>query len=150
MIHKRIVVKLVITEISHSNEQKTIRRALSPVASIIPNVGQQYGMFHTALVIGPWYLEWTDSSLCVPRRIMSSAALISADIGEIYVAKDDLEVIANKIAAVITKWNTHKRYINFKMTGKGINEGNCQDFVEDVLKQCGIEMKIKDGAFSTW
>jgi hypothetical protein len=51
-------VKLVITEIMQSEKTKCIRKALSPIASFIPTLSQEYGMFHTALIIGPWYLEW--------------------------------------------------------------------------------------------
>lgn len=59
---EQVTVKLIVTEIVHSDKQKSMRRILSPVVSSIPNLGSDFGMFHTALIIGPWYLEWTDSS----------------------------------------------------------------------------------------
>lgn len=60
----KLRVKLVITEICHSDAQKTIRKIISPVISSIPNLNNKFGMFHTAIIVGPWYLEWCDTSLC--------------------------------------------------------------------------------------
>jgi len=54
----KFAIKLVVSEISHTATEKDFRKAISPFASIIPNIKSEYGMFHTALVVGPWYLEW--------------------------------------------------------------------------------------------
>ena len=37
-------------------------------------------MFHSAVIIGPWYLEWTNKSLCIPKKCYSSAALVAVDV----------------------------------------------------------------------
>lgn len=76
---------------------KNMRKALSPFASIIPTLNQEFGIFHTALIVGPWYLEWTDSSLCVPRRIFSGVALLSADLDALDVRKESLDDLADKV-----------------------------------------------------
>jgi hypothetical protein len=139
-------VKLVITEILHSKQMQNVRKALSPFASFIPTLNQEYGIFHTALIVGPWYLEWTDSSLCVPRRLFSGVALLSADLDALDIRKESLDELADKIAEVIVDWNTNKTYCNFAFTGKKPNEGNCQDFVEAVLTKLQIKPKLH-GAF---
>lgn len=54
--------------------------------------------------------------------------------------------IHNKLADVIVEWNVNKVYSNFSLTGKAENEGNCQDFVEAVLRALGIKLMF-DGAF---
>jgi hypothetical protein len=60
-IGKTIKIKLIIAEICKSDTQKALRKMLSPVLTKF-DVQQQFGMFHSALVIGPWYLEWNNSS----------------------------------------------------------------------------------------
>ena len=58
-------VKLVVTEITHTDSHKTLRKILSPIAANIPIVPKsRFGMFHTALIIGPWYLEWNGTLRC--------------------------------------------------------------------------------------
>ncbi|KAG2381278.1 hypothetical protein C9374_006267 [Naegleria lovaniensis] len=51
-------LKLVITELS----ENAIHRLQRTLAHKFGKVNQQYGFFHTALVFGPFYLEWGDSS----------------------------------------------------------------------------------------
>lgn len=52
-IGKTVKVKLVIAEICKSDAQKAIRKLLSPVLTKFDHQ-QQFGMFHSALVVGPW------------------------------------------------------------------------------------------------
>lgn len=129
----KLRIKLVVTEFVHSDREKTLRRVLSPIISSIPTLRSEFGMFHTALIVGPWYLEWTDSSLCIPKKICSSMALISADIDSIIMTKAGLEEVADKIAEVIVRWNVNNVYVNARVAGKRENEGNCQDFIDDIL-----------------
>lgn len=71
-----------------------------------------------------------DSSLCIPKKICSSMALISADIDNIIMPKcSDLQSVVHKLAEVIVDWNCNMHYIDAKLNKKH-NEGNCQDFVE--------------------
>jgi hypothetical protein len=56
-VKKKIRIKLVIAEICKNNTQKAIRKLLSPILTTF-DTQQQFGMFHSALIVGPWYLEW--------------------------------------------------------------------------------------------
>lgn len=58
-IRDKIKIKLIISEISHSKKDKRLRSLLSPFITAL-GVGPQFGIFHSALIIGPWYLEWTN------------------------------------------------------------------------------------------
>jgi hypothetical protein len=60
-VGQTIKIKLVIAEICKSDAQKALRKMLSPVLTKI-DAQQHFGMFHSALVVGPWYLEWNNSS----------------------------------------------------------------------------------------
>ena len=77
--NEKIKIKLVITEIHHTQNERNLRKICSPFANIL-NLSPEFGMFHSALSIGPWYLEWTNKSLCVPKKCFSNAALIALDI----------------------------------------------------------------------
>ena len=49
-------VKLVVVEIHKTDAQRALRRVLAPIMDNI-GMGQQFGLFHTALIIGPWFVE---------------------------------------------------------------------------------------------
>ncbi|KAF0982663.1 hypothetical protein FDP41_011593 [Naegleria fowleri] len=147
-LEKSIKIKLIVTDMHHHNKTKqTIRQIISPLLSpstILP----AFGMFHTALVISEFKLEWTDSSLCIPRKLTSQSSFFSADIEEITTASD-LEDIVKKIAQVICRWNSTMIYSERRRKKKKKNStkstslknypntGNCQDFIFDILESIG-------------
>jgi len=71
-VGNKVKIKLVIAEIAKNDKQKKLRKLLSPIITRL-DTSQTFGLFHSALIIGPWYLEWNNSSLCVPRKTYSSA-----------------------------------------------------------------------------
>ena len=62
-------VKLVITS---THYPENIRKLALPILTPLNFINTNYGMFHTALIIGPFYLDWNSGELCVPKRIMKS------------------------------------------------------------------------------
>jgi len=129
-VQQSVKIKLVIAEIAKSDTQKAIRKMLSPVLTKFDHQ-QQFGMFHSALVVGPWYLEWNNSSLCIPRKCYSSAAMLAADL-EFGGVQLDLEETIKKISNVIINWNVNKSYNQ--------NENNCQQFVDDLCHELGLNL----------
>jgi len=71
--------------------------------------------------------------------MVSSMALLSADIDEIAVKKESLEEIIDKIAEVVVDWNTNYTYKKASVNGSNVeHEGNCQDFIDDILQTLSI------------
>jgi hypothetical protein len=136
---QQLKVKLIVTEIAHTDSLKTARKLLSPVISSVPSLSDKFGMFHTSLIVGPWFLEWTDSGLCTPKKISSSMALLTLDVDVISLPKQDIQSIARKIAEVVVEWNVNYTYCNYRITGKKEREGNCQDFVNSILDKLEIQ-----------
>lgn len=54
---KALPIKFVVTEIMQSKAQKQMRELVAPVLSTL-NISPEFGMFHVALLIGPWIIEW--------------------------------------------------------------------------------------------
>eukprot|EP00761_Pharyngomonas_kirbyi_P006787 gb/GECH01006795.1/.p1 GENE.gb/GECH01006795.1/~~gb/GECH01006795.1/.p1 ORF type:complete len:424 (+),score=111.40 gb/GECH01006795.1/:1-1272(+) len=138
----QVKVKLVIGEICKSDMQKTIRKMLSPVLTTFDHQ-QQFGMFHSAVVIGPWYIEWNNSSLCIPRKCYSSAAIIAADM--IMPGKQNtvnLNDAIETLSEVITKWNVHYTYDQSK--------NNCQTFVDEIASALGFDLSQFQGPLATF
>ena len=54
---KTVRVKLIITEIPVSSSDKTLRKLLSPILTKF-DMNQKFGFFHTAIVIGPWFVNF--------------------------------------------------------------------------------------------
>jgi len=126
IIQERIKVKLIVTEIAKTQREMTVRRLLSPITSTFGIAGE-LGFFHSALIVGPWILEWTNSSLCVPRKCQSSAAVIAVDLDDIKLSdKIILDKVIDSLAEKITYWNSNKIYSQ--------SSCNCQHFVEEILQ----------------
>eukprot|EP01080_Neovahlkampfia_damariscottae_P007112 gene7112-11275_t len=143
-LKKDLKIKIVfVDQIKDDKVQKGIRELLSPVISNIGSNVSEFGFFHTALIIGSWMIEWNDSSLCIPRKCLSKAAFLSADIGEISTI-ESLETIRDKIANVIVYWNINYHYSTFS---KGKNSGNCQDFVETILSELDLKLDFEGSLF---
>lgn len=138
---KQVRVKLVLGEICKSNVQKTFRRMMSPVLTKF-DTQQTFGIVHSALVVGPWYIEWNTSSLCIPRKCYSGAALIAADLDIRNSKTVNMEEAISKLTNIIIDWNTHRVYDSKK--------NNCQTFVDDVLKEFGVDMKKFKGPFGEY
>lgn len=134
-------VKLLVTELLPHDAQKSLRKLISPFLGVIPNVQTKFGLFHTAIIIGPWIVEWNDNNLCVPKRIAATTALLTADIDSISSIKMLRTELVDKLAQLIVEWNSEKTYCLYRITGKNANEGNCQDFVDAVLNKLGISFQ---------
>lgn len=123
--------------------QKSLRQLISPLTAVIPTVKPPFGIFHVAIIVGPWLLEWTDSSICIPKSLGEAAALLAIDIANIKITPDTVGVMVDKLANLVVKWNTEYTYCLFRLAGKKSKEGNCQDFVDDVLSTLGISFTPK-------
>jgi len=85
-LKNKIKIKIIVAEVAKSEVTKSFRKLLSPILSKF-DVLPEFGMFHSALMIGPWLIEWNNSALCIPRKCVSRAALLSADIDSISTEK---------------------------------------------------------------
>ncbi len=133
-----IRIKLLIAETATSTGKRKLREIISPFLSTIPTF-PTLGMFHSALIIGPFKIEWNDSGICVPRKIISSAAILTADIDHI-TTLERLDEVISKLGEVIVRWNCTKTYK--EISSDKVNTGNCQDFVDAVLESLGIRVKF--------
>eukprot|EP00817_Percolomonadidae_sp_ATCC50343_P002681 CAMPEP_0117421304 /NCGR_PEP_ID=MMETSP0758-20121206/2437_1 /TAXON_ID=63605 /ORGANISM="Percolomonas cosmopolitus, Strain AE-1 (ATCC 50343)" /LENGTH=454 /DNA_ID=CAMNT_0005203377 /DNA_START=147 /DNA_END=1508 /DNA_ORIENTATION=- len=136
-LRERVRIKIIITELGAiTSTQRALRQIVSPVFSQL-NILPDLGAFHSALLIGPWILDWNDSSLCIPRKCVSKYAFYTADLDSITTIRDVNKVI-NTLSERIVYWNTHMKYRDYNNM---INEGaNCQEFVEDILKALHIDL----------
>lgn len=136
----KLTLKFIITEIYTSPLQKGFREVLSPVLST-SNLSPDFGMFHCALLIGPWYFEWNDSSLCIPRTCSSNHALFVTDVLSVSIKKD-LRDVLEVMCSMIVDWNIKREYT--VIPGK-LQElkGNCQEFVDSILTSLDISLNFE-------
>jgi len=114
---------------------------ICPVAKKL-NLLPEFGMFHSAIMVGPWLIEWNNSSLCIPRTCISQAALFSCDIDSI-TSLEGAETQVDKLSEFISHWNANMIYKESSIGRKNKNEANCQDFVLELMKYLGIEVNFK-------
>ncbi|KAG2388974.1 hypothetical protein C9374_014374 [Naegleria lovaniensis] len=123
-------VRLVITELSEATTHRIVRK-FGAIVGLTGDVS--YGMFHTALIVGPWYLEWGDKSLAMVRQRSSAKAVFVATIGEI----KGTERVSQKLVAlaqVCADWNATKTYDKTKC--------NCQHFTEAAIEALNMSIEF--------
>lgn len=130
---------LIVDQDAKSQLKQNLRMFLSPVLSKIEMVPTM-GMFHTAIMIGPWLIEWNNSALCIPRKCVSRAAMLSADIDAIHTIKS-LDTVVDNLANHIVQWNISKLYKT--QGGDKKLYGNCQDFIDSLLNSIGIKLNFQ-------
>ncbi|KAG2381507.1 hypothetical protein C9374_006496 [Naegleria lovaniensis] len=114
-------LKLVVTELSTTSGHRFLRKFGSIFGA---SKKTTYGMFHTALIVGPWYIEWGDSSIVVPRSRSSSKAVFTIDVGRIE-GHENISQALKALATLCCRWNCRKMYHN--------ETCNCQHFVEEII-----------------
>lgn len=107
-------IKFVLTELEQSSHMRLIRR-LGHTLNFTKDL--QFGMFHTALIVGNWYVEWNDNALAIVRKNSSSKAIFAFDL--VMITKEtDIHRCLDMIAQVCCEWNGTQTYDNKK--------NNCQ------------------------
>lgn len=136
----KVKVKLILTNIETND---TLRKVLSPFINFLNTKSLEYGLFHTALIVGPFYLEWNDSSLCLPKKIMKSGrSFISIEIGEIEIKTSEMLEIINPLSKIISDYNVNYQYSRQKTN---TNTGSCQDFVYSILSELDLKWSPTQG-----
>lgn len=84
-------------------------------------------------------IEWNSSCLCIPRTITGQASVVCADIESI-ATLEELDTVRNKLADVIVKWNTEVYYKQHGGNPDIDRTGNCQQFIDEVLRALNIQL----------
>eukprot|EP01080_Neovahlkampfia_damariscottae_P010213 gene10213-2633_t len=137
ILEKEVKIKIIVADQAYdSNFQTGLRKLISPIIDDFHL--SSMGLFHTALLIGPWFIEWNDSAICIPRKCLSRSAFLTIDVGEIKTI-ETLESIRDKIADVIVYWNANVEYDSYGKSKKGY--GNCQEFIESILHALNMNIE---------
>lgn len=127
---KFLKIKLVIVEIHQNNSERFFRHALSPIIEKF-NLAPTFGIFHSAIIVGPFYLEFNDSGLCIPRKCASKAAILAADMSSDIVGPH-VSIALDRLSTLICHWNAFVTYTSKK--------NNCQAFVDELCKALGFDI----------
>lgn len=116
---------------------------LSPIISAIGkgDTGEESEDYQTALMIGPYLLDWDESELCIPKKCVSNAAVFSADVEGLGSIKN-LDEILDKLSETIVDWNIKKGFK--KVSDNKEKCGNSQDFVECILEAIGLKITLPE------
>lgn len=127
---KYLKIKFVVVEIDNTTAKRVIRNVLSPFLTGF-NMAPEFGLFHTAIIVGPFYLEWNDSGICIPRKCTSNTAVIASDLSTELIGPH-VTISLNRLARIICHWNAYKIYNR--------TDNNCQVFVEELCKGLGFDL----------
>eukprot|EP01080_Neovahlkampfia_damariscottae_P003468 gene3468-6117_t len=150
-----IEIRLILTEFSFNSKNGTLSNNLNGSIDMIPNhfdFKKSFARFKCGLLIGPWFLEFGDTSICVPKRISKEFRKIFEKIPPIKIIKfeelksynDDenivqsleskmnLEKCSKILSKIISHWNTNYIYKSDTPNIKN-KEGNSYSFIIDIL-----------------
>jgi len=135
-----IKIKLVISDAFNWTVSRKLRQYMSPLIHQSSQYSQEYGLFHSAVLVGPWKLEWLSSGLCIPRRCTSEKAILTVDVGEIE-GSDRIVNFAHEISEFIAEMNGSYSY---SQAHRSENRINCQHFVDLFFER--FQLQPKHGA----
>jgi hypothetical protein len=124
----KLVVKLAILEVPNyvDHQPSTVFNTLR-----LPN---ELKYFHTALIVGPYKLEWNNTSVILPRKCMLSA-IDSFEIGE-FVGEELITEKLKVIAETIADYNIYRTYDEISC--------NSQNFIDELCKKLELKVKFKN------
>lgn len=102
-------------------------RFLSPFMSNFP-ASKRFGYVHCGIAIGPYYFEWNNSSLCVPKICLQGAAIMVSSAESI--GNVQLFPALTTVSKLVAQWNMRQAFHE--------NNCNCMHFVEEVLSAIKI------------
>eukprot|EP01080_Neovahlkampfia_damariscottae_P001293 gene1293-11377_t len=147
-IHASMSVKLVISELRNTSTGRNFVQTISPILDFL-HLQPQFGIFHTGLIIGPFLLEWNNGEIAIPRYPTSAHSFLTIDIAEIPISnEEESNEVREKIADFLVHWNVNMKYKN--RSNDLSKEGNCQHFVEALLKKLGIVLQYKSTSLGTY
>jgi hypothetical protein len=142
---ENIEIRLISTEFTYNNESLGLIESLKGLIDNLPNFDwdKNFAKFKCALLIGPWYLEFTDTSMCIPKRLHPAISEIFHKIEPIRVLKGkSISQVAKKIANVVTEWNTKYFYTAVSPDIRN-KEGNGYYFINDLIHSFDEQEEFK-------
>ncbi|KAL0488470.1 hypothetical protein AKO1_015614 [Acrasis kona] len=139
---ERINVQLLLVE-SFSDPNIGTRKTLCPVMPQSTDYRPQMlsRCNRAAIMVGPWYLEWDESGLVVPRRCVGHDMACKKIIESHDLQGPKTDDALKSLAKVICEWN------GAEVTYHDVNR-NSQHFVGRILRELGIEFIQTDSDVS--
>lgn len=135
---KKIKVKLVILEES-SSYSSVVHSIFQPFNKILHG---NKGKLKTAIILGPWFLEWSKYSICIPKKCLLSTAHLAIDVDVINL-ENNTDQFCAKLSEIVSIWNILKVYDEKKC--------NCQHFSEYIFKAIGLDQsKLYKGSIGDY
>jgi len=129
-------VKLILTQLTNVPKPFKI---FGKVATHLGLCDFPYGFVHTALQIGPYILDWNDSSLVIPYPLAGNEdALFAIDLEWLPDSTSVDLVMLTNLAICSIEWMTTRTY--------DIKDCNCQHFVDALLQVLDIELNFNGEA----
>ena len=107
----------------------------------------KFGRFTCGIIIGPWYLEFSDTSMIVPKRISPQMNQIFKKIPKFTILKNTLEETSKILSELITKWNIYYKYKSIQPNIK-LGEGNCYTFLENIFQSFKVSLIFKGSMYT--
>ncbi|KAG2388984.1 hypothetical protein C9374_014384 [Naegleria lovaniensis] len=126
-------VKLVIMKQSHPSIIRQIQAFPDELKNKVTKE-----MLQLAIMVGPWFLEWTDLSIAMVRTKPSCTPLATIELGTVQ-GLDNMKTAIRKVATLCTYWNASKNY--------NLHRYNTHSFCYCILKEMRVPFALPNHAF---
>jgi hypothetical protein len=129
-------IRVILTEFTHNSKSYDLETCFHGTIDKIPpfDWDSKFDKLKCGVIVGPWYLEFGNNSLCIPKRMHPLIHQMYREIEPICVVEDDTKEIRKTIASIVADWNAKSFYRSIEPDTKK-NQGNCQTFVDELLKK---------------
>lgn len=131
-LKSNVSVKILILEKSFDK----LTSLINPILTTFNPTSED--LYYSAIMIGPFILEWNSFEICIPRKCVSKAAVMVSDI-ETNFSLSKMDKILPSLAKLIVEYNINYGY-HKKGESQNVKFKNSQEFVEDVLKLIQLDI----------
>jgi len=138
-VYDSVSIKVAVAHSPVDDEIKKVcsRYGANPAQTMF-NISEacEVQMFHCAVIVGPYILDWDSTGVCVPKPLSSSDILLAHNVATIH-SVSELNRVLLACSKALVQWNTE---CSFSELGGRAKTGNSFTFMNSILNSMGYEL----------
>jgi hypothetical protein len=147
----KVAIRLVLSEVTYNQFKLGLTKSTSGLVTDLPfyPFDQKFGFFKGALIIGPWYLEFCETSLCIPKRIHPVMKRMYQKFSPILKLNQKIGEVVVKLSNFIADWNSNYQYVGDHPDSRN-KEANGYTFIKELIETLKPNFKGFQGSLENF
>jgi hypothetical protein len=147
----KVTIRLVLSEVTYNQFKLGLAKSTNGLVADLPfyPFERKFGFFKGALIIGPWYLEFGESSLCIPKRIHPVMKRMFQKFSPILKLNQKIGEVVVKLSNFIADWNSNYQYISDHPDPRN-KEANGYTFIKEMIEMLKPNFKGFQGSLENF